>query len=241
MAEKAVTAFTPDDFSEEGLYLFFPDGTKLDLTKGNIEAASEAFWRDTSKISPEMKKAIDFQKCSFCPRKSKEDICDAIRPVLPFLERVEQYLSYDQVTAVYKTGHDGMIHVRKTSMQKAFQYISFLSLLRYNMVLRKYWKYYYGIIPLMSGEEVAVRVYLNMYWQHRGNKEDISRVISSFSEELRVSSDNQIKRLNLITKSDVLMNAFANTQAVSEFLSMDIEKTVQDAVNKFEVSYTHHF
>ncbi len=41
-------------------------------------------------------------------------------------------------------------------MHDAMRYISILSLLRYNLVLQKYRKYYYGIIPIMNGKEVAI-------------------------------------------------------------------------------------
>ncbi|MFC1509763.1 DUF6901 family protein [Candidatus Omnitrophota bacterium] len=229
------------DFVDEGLYLLFPDATKINLTKKNIQDTSEKFWQDTSKITPEMKKAIDFQKCSFCPRKNKEDICDAIRPVLPFLDKIDKYISFDKVTAVYKSSQDDMFHIKQTTMQKALQYVSILSLMRYNMILRKYWKYYYGISPLMSSQEVACRVYINMYWQHKGNKEEISKTIAQFNEELRVSSANQVKRLGLVCKNDVFLNAFGRTPIVSELLTMNIEEAVKKSIEGFEKSYTHHF
>ena len=84
-----------------------------------------------------MRKAIDFQKCYFCPHKNQEDICDSIRPMLPFLDVVDQYMSYDKVIAVYKGNEDRLVHVKETTMQDALKYVSILSLLRYNLVLRK--------------------------------------------------------------------------------------------------------
>lgn len=241
MEENETINLTLSDFPEEGLYLLFPDSTRIDLTKKNIENTSEIFWQDISKITPEMKKAIDFQKCHFCPRKNKEDICDAIRPVLPFLDKIDRYLSFDEVTAVYKSNQDNIIHAKQTTMQKALQYVSILSLLRYNMVLRKYWKYYYGIVPLMEAQEIANRVYINMYWQHKSNKEEIGKIVTNFKEELRISSENQVKRLNLVCKNDAFMNAFINTQIASEFLTMNIEDIIKKSIDGFEKSYTHHF
>ena len=38
-------------------------------------------------------------------------------------------------------------------MQDILKYASILSLLRYHLVLQKYWKYYDGMIPMMSGRE----------------------------------------------------------------------------------------
>jgi len=224
------------DFEKEGLYLLFPDSTRLELTKENIERVTDRYWQDPAKISPDKKKAIDFQKCYFCPHKNEEDICDSIRPMLPFLDIVDKYVSYDRVIAVYKGSEDKLVHVRSTSMQDALKYVSILSLLRYNLVLQKYWKYYYGIIPIMGGREVATRVYLNMYWLHQGNLEEIKRMIKRFGEELRVSSTNQVKRLNLVCKNDAFVNAFVNTQLVTQFL-INIDDILTKSFNDFERSF----
>jgi len=221
------------DFEKEGLYLLFPDSTKLELTKENIEKVTDRYWQDLAKIPEDKRKAIDFQKCYFCPHKNEEDICDSIRPMLPFLDIVDKYVSYDRVIAVYKGNEDKLVHVRATSMQDALKYVSILSLLRYNLVLQKYWKYYYGIIPIMGGREVATRVYLNMYWLHKGNLEEIKGLIKRFGEELRVSSTNQVKRLNLVCKNDAFVNAFVNTQLVTQIL-VNIESILTKSLNDFE-------
>jgi hypothetical protein len=221
------------DFEKEGLYLLFPDSTKLELTKENIEQVTDRYWQDLAKIPEDKRKAIDFQKCYFCPHKNEEDICDSIRPMLPFLDIVDKYVSYDRVIAVYKGNEDKLVHVRATSMQDALKYVSILSLLRYNLVLQKYWKYYYGIIPIMGGREVATRVYLNMYWLHKGNLEEIKGLIKRFGEELRVSSTNQVKRLNLVCKNDAFVNAFVNTQLVTQIL-VNIESILTKSFNDFE-------
>jgi hypothetical protein len=164
------------DFEKEGLYLLFSDSTMLELTKENIEKVTESYWQDPTKIPEDKRKAIDFQKCYFCPHRDKEDICDSIRPVLPFLDIFDQYVSYDEVIAVYKGNEDKLVHVKETTMQDALKYVSILSLLRYNLILQKYWKYYYGIIPIMSGKEVATRVYLNMYWLHKETLKSLKRL-----------------------------------------------------------------
>ena len=224
------------DFEKEGLYLLFPDSTKLELTKENIEKVTGLYWQDFTKIPEDKRKAIDFQKCYFCPHRNEEDICDSIRPVLPFLDMVDQYVSYDKVIAVYKGNEDKLVHVRATTMQDALKYVSILSLLRYNLVLQKYWKYYYGIIPIMGGREVATRVYLNMYWLHKGKLEEIKEIIKRFKEELKVSSANQVRRLNLVCKNDAFVNAFVNTQLVTQFL-INIEDILTKSFNEFEGSF----
>jgi hypothetical protein len=234
--EEGIVNFRVSDFEKEGLYLLFPDATKLELTKENIERVTDRYWQDPTKIPEDKRKAIEFQKCYFCPHKNKEDICDSIRPVLPFLDIVDKYVSYDKVITVYKGKEEKLVHIRATTMQDALKYVSILSLLRYNLVLQKYWKYYNGIIPMMGGREVAARVYLNMYWLHKGNLEEIKEIIKRFGEELKVSSANQVKRLNLVCKNDAFLNAFVNTQLVTHFL-MNIEHILAKSFDEFERSF----
>jgi len=231
--ENRIVNLRLNDFEKEGLYLLFSDSTKLELTKENIEKVTDRYWQDPTKIPEDKRKAIEFQKCYFCPHRDREDLCDSIRPVLPFLDIVDKYVSYDEVIAVYKGNEDKLVHVRATTMQDALKYVSILSLLRYNLVLQKYWKYYYGIIPIMSGREVATRVYLNMYWLHKGNHEEIEEMIKRFGEELRISSTNQVRRLNLVCKNDAFMNAFVNTQLVTQIL-IHIEDILKKSFHEFE-------
>jgi hypothetical protein len=234
--ENRIVSLKLNDFEKEGLYLLFPDSTKLELTKENIERVTDRYWQDLNKIPEDKRKAIEFQKCYFCPHRDKEDICDSMRPVLPFLDIVDQYISYDEIIAVYKGNEKNLLHVRETTMQDALKYVSILSLLRYNLVLQKYWKYYYGIIPIMSGKEVATRVYLNMYWLHKGNLQEIKGMIKKFGEELKVSSTNQVKRLNLVCRNDAFMNAFVNTQLVTQFL-IHIENILTKSFDEFERNF----
>jgi hypothetical protein len=125
------------DFEKEGLYLLFPDSTRLELTKENIEKVTNRYWQDLTKIPEDKRKAVEFQRCHFCPHKDKEDICDAIRPVFPFLDIVDQYVSYDKVIAIYKGSEGKSAHISATTMQDALKYVSILSLMRYDLVLQK--------------------------------------------------------------------------------------------------------
>ena len=61
----------------------FPDSTNLELTKENIEKVTARYRLDLTKIPEDKGKPIEFQKCYFCLRRDKEDLCDSIRPVLP--------------------------------------------------------------------------------------------------------------------------------------------------------------
>jgi len=222
------------DYLQKGLYLILKDSTKIVLTREHIENTAKEYWNKPDKISPKVKSAVEFQRCPFCPLKGKDDFCDAIRPVLPFLEIIDKYVSFDEVAAIYKEDDNKLLHVGNTTMQEALKYVSVISLMQYCQIGRKYWKYYMGIMPLKGGKEATMRMYLNMHWLHKGNKEEINKMVNIFIEQLRITSQNQVTRMNLICKNDVFMNAFVNTQIATEFLSMDIEKTAAKAFEAFE-------
>jgi len=233
MTEEKQINLNLNNYEQKGLYLIFPDASRLELTRGNIERAAKEFWEDPDKIAPNVKKAIEFQRCPFCPLKGKDEFCDAIRPILPFLEAVDKYVSFDKVTAVYRGDDKNLLHIADTTMQEALKFVSLLSLMQYCQIGRKYWKYYFGIMPVEGGKDAAIRMYLNIYWLLNGVQAQITELISVFKEEIRITSENQVKRLNLICKNDAFMNAFVNTQIAIEFLSMDIDSILKMSFDNF--------
>jgi len=220
-------------YEQKGLYLLFEDSTLLSLTASEIENISQMYWEDTSKIPPEIREAADFKLCPICPERGKKGICYALHPVLPFLERVDRYSSFDKVTAIYH-GDDELLHISDTTMTIALQYISVLSLMYYCRVGRKYWRYYYGVNPLMNVKETRNRLYLNIYWLHKGNLEEINKSISEFKNEIKSTCQSQVKRMSLICKNDAFTNAFATTHIATEILSYDMESDLKEAFDSFD-------
>jgi hypothetical protein len=225
-----------DAYGEKGLYLIFEDKTRLDLTRKKIDEASSAFWSDEEKIPSHVKSAAEFQRCHICPLKGKGGLCDAIKPVISLMAHFEEYLSYEPVTAIYRESEEERYTLSQTTMQQALKYVSVLSLMYYCQCGRKYWKYFFGVIPLMTGQEIAARVYLNIHWIHRGNAREIQGLITRFNEEILETSKNQVKRLNMISKSDAFINAFINTQIATKFLALGMEKRIDEAIEAFEAS-----
>jgi len=225
--EQEVINLRPGDFGEEGLYIVLKDSKPLALTRNNIEQTAKKFWEDPGRISSKVKAAAEFQRCDFCPLNKIGGLCDAIRPTFPFLDSLDKYVSHDRVEAVYKDNKGGFC-VHRTTMQQALRYLSILSLVYYCQVTRKYWKHFWGIMPLMDAQEVASRLYLNFFYLNGGSKRKAEKSISKFKEEITITSGNQVKRMNLVCDSDVFMNAFVNTQIITEILSLDIEKIVDD-------------
>jgi hypothetical protein len=224
------------DYTQEGLYLILKDSRRLDLTKNNIEETAKKFWGDPSKISPAVKEAAEFKRCDFCPLIKMGGLCNAIRPILPLLESLDKFVSYDKIFAIYKGEQNDLLHTADTDMQQALRYIAILNLIHYCQNGQKYKKYFHGIMPLQELQEIAIRFYLNIYWLHNGDEKAITDFTAKFKEELTITSKNQIKRINLICKNDALKNAIVNTQIIPEFLSLDMRKTLKTAFDNIEKS-----
>lgn len=232
MTEKLINLHL-SDYEEKGIYLIFQDATHLILTKENIEKATTKFWEDPSKIPPEIKEVAQFQRCEFCPLRKMGGFCDALRPILPFLDILDRYVSFDKVTALYKPDEKELLHISDTTMQEALKYVSILSLTEYCQAGQKYKKYFWGIIPIMNAKNMSMRLYLNIYWLHKGEKGSINKLIAKFKEEITLTSQNQARRLNFICKNDAFLNAFVATQVTTEFLSMDIERITEESFANF--------
>ena len=215
-----------DVCDKEGLYLIFDDSTILPLNKDRIEQISKDFWLNPELISDEVKEAANFQRCEFCPLKKLGGLCDAIRPIMPFLADIDGYMSHSDVIAVFNDPN-GNMSVRKTTMQEALKYLSVLSLMYYCRIGRTYWKYFLGIKPLMSAEDIAFHLYLNFYFLNNGNTNTVVKLLKRFKEQIFVTSTNQVKRMNLVCKNDAFMNSYVNTHIITEMLSFNFHDVLQ--------------
>jgi len=211
----------PSDFQNPGLYLLLEDSTRIELTRQNIMDVARQYWSNPSKIPDTVKRAVDFQRCSFCPLKGEDEFCDALRPILPLLDIVDNFISYDKVMAIYKPDEKNILHMTTTTMQNALRYVSIISLMNHCQIGHKYWKYFTGIIPVQRPGEIVNRLYLNIYWYHRGDERQIDKIISDFYKEITATTKNQVRRLKLICQNDVFLNAFVNTQLISDILHED--------------------
>ena len=225
------------DYDQVGLYLILKDSTRLVVTREGIEKFAEEYWTNSDKIPSSVKEAVEFQRCPFCPLKGKEDFCDALRPVLPLLDVVDNYVSFDKVLAIYKPDDKRLLHISDTSMQEGLRYIANLSLMDYCRVGRKYRGYYFGIIPIVGAVEFSNRLYLNIFWIHGGNRESTEKAISDFNEQVIITTMNQMARLKLICRNDAFLNAFVEAQSVPELLHRAKDTFLQDSFYRFQKAY----
>lgn len=215
-----------EKFKEPGLYLLFDDGRLLTLTRSYIERMMDHYLSDPQLLPPSIREAPAYAPCSVCPKRESAVICHAIPTVFPFIAELDRFLSFQDVIAVFRPApeentENQLLHVARTSVQRALQYVSILSLMYYCEVGRIYFKYFDGVNPLMDSLLIVERVYLNIFWDLGGDREAIHALITKMHDELQITLDCQIQRLHLFCKSDAFLNAFVNTSVITQFLKME--------------------
>ena len=64
-----------------------------------------------------------------------------------------------------------------------------------------------------------------------GSKRVANKGISKFKEEITITSKNQVKRMNIVCDNDAFMNAFVNAQIITDILSFDIGRLIDEGFN----------
>jgi hypothetical protein len=207
-------------FPDNGVYLLFPEGRRIAITRERIKEFAQTFEANLDKIPAHIRSAADFQACPVCPEKGRARFCHALPATLAFIEDLDGFKSYDTVSAVYRGPSPWLACAPHTTMQDALQFVAALSLMYHCEVGKKYWRFFLGMHPLQSPEELSTRIYLNIYWDCQGDQQKVDQVIQSFAEEIACTCECQVKRLRLVCKTDVLMNAFVNVQGQIAYLAM---------------------
>ncbi len=228
VAFRGMATINIEAFAEPGLYLQPPDGEWLALTRTEIERRMRAMLDDPAAIPAEVRAAMDYQPCEICPEKDSAEICHAIMTTLPFAPQIDRYVSYQDVTAVYREassddGSPGGLYVRVTSMQEALQYIAILSLLYYCEVGKKYYACFENVNPLMPTDALGRTVFANMYLQCGGDRTAMQELLTRMEEELLLTAKCQIKRLQLICRRDAFANAIVGTHTTTRLLKIELQ------------------
>jgi len=234
-------------FDEPGLFLLFDDGRELLLTRRVVDAYKQRYLTDPSLLPAPFRTAAEYRPCAVCPSRDTAVICHSIPTVFPFLEDLDRYISYDRVTVVFRAepgGHDNgdeILHLTRTTMQRALQYVAILSLIYYCGVGRKYFKYFTGVIPFMDPELIAERIYTNLYLDLRGDERAINELIARMRYEVDFTVRCQLKRLELLCRNDAFMNAFANMHTCLFFLAPEMLPDLRRRVaERIAPPITHH-
>ncbi len=211
---------TLDNYPQNGIYLHLPDGRQIAITRDKIQAFAQYFEANLDQIPVAMRQAVEFQACSICPEKNRAIFCHALPATLAFVDELAGFKSFHNVTAVYRGPEPTLVVAPNTTMQDALQFVAIMSLMYHCEVGKKYWKYFLGVHPLQSPDELSARIYLNIFWECHGNQETVDYVLNTFKDEITTISSCQAHRLRLIVHDDALLNAFANVQSQIATLAM---------------------
>jgi hypothetical protein len=224
------------DLKPGSLRIVFEDGTCLDFVEDEIRKQGYQFLDDPSNVSDSVRKAVEFQRCSVCPERHHQGYCHALLPTLSSLERIDKYPSFAPVTALYRDKFSAMVTIRETTLQVALQFISVLSLIDFCELGREYRDLFVMINPIMDPRDVAARIYLNLFWQMRGDEKKVAEKMERFTREMEVTILCQIERLRLVCKSDAFINAFVMTHVLTSILKgspeTSLDKCIQEHLGK---------
>jgi hypothetical protein len=209
-----------DDFPKNGIYLFLPEGRQIAITRDKIEAFARSFEANLDQFPEGVRQAAAFQACSICPERHRAVFCHALPATLAFVDELKGYKSFQKVTAVYRGPEPTLAVAPQTTMQEALQFVAILGLMYHCEVGKKYWRYFQGIHPLHSPDELSARIYLNVHYECHGDQEEVARTLQIFSEEITTIASCQANRLRMVASDDALVNAFASVQSQIAVLTM---------------------
>lgn len=204
--------------AEPGLYLLWPDGNRMGLTRAYIDSCTQRMLADPYSIPLSVRAAAAYRPCDICPERDQAVICHAIMPVLPFLAEVDRYLSYDRVTAVYREEGSDILNVVETTMHEALKFICILSVIQYCEVGHQYQPYFARVNPLMPPDDLAAAVYRNIFLEAQGDRERVAVTILRMREELLHTTRCQMARVKLVCQQDAFLNAYVSTYVVIQIL-----------------------
>ncbi len=216
-----------DRYQEEGLYIVTENGKEIRMTWETIDKESERLLQEIAVSKNEDFKRILLTTCTICTLPN--GLCYALRCILPFLTKIDEFRSYDKVTALFM-GKDGVLHVSHTTMQNALQYISILSFIVYCKAGQKYASFFEGINPLMSTSRISRELFLRIYKHCKGDHGKMVEFIGKFQKDVDLLLGNLMERVKQVCKNDAIVNALHKMHIITGFLGMQLDSKGEDLV-----------
>ncbi len=210
-------------YNDEGMYVHCENGTIFNFSRKNVARLADEYWNSPEKLSDEIRHNEFFKTCSVCPYRGKDVMCSSIKPLLPFLENLNDFKSFDPVTLLFRD-ENGVVSIKKTDMQNALQYLTDISVFQYCEDMKIYKEYYLGIKPLQSTTEKVQVLLLNIFWKSGGDKDQTRKTIKELQKAIDITTRNCIKRLHLICRSDAFKNAYVKTHNLGNLIAGYSEK-----------------
>ena len=218
-------------FRKDGMYLYLSDGRFMDFSKERIQQLGYVYWENPKKLPRHIRESKDFKTCTVCPFNGQDVLCSVMKPLLPFLEEMTTFSPQERVSVVYVSR--GLVqYVPETTMQKALQYITNMSLFEYCEDGKKYAQYFQGIHPFMTLNEAGSRLILNVYWGLKGDRERIVQVVEEMSREIEIMSQSCIKRLKSMCQSDAFIGAYVESQVLVGSLAREVKGMIKQQLGQ---------
>jgi hypothetical protein len=217
----------PGLLEKDGLYIYFKNGKILDLSKERIQTLGNQYWKDVSHLSNKLQRNKSLYLECICMIIPSRPECSAMKPLLPILDELESFSSHDNVGALYVDR--GIGHYFSTiSLQHALKYLSDISLFDHCECTKKFRKYFRGIDPFMETKEAGCRLFMNIYWIEKGDRQLVNQIVKEMQKVFLFSARCCSKRLDNFCRSDALMNAYVISHGILFTLSMDIDRILND-------------
>jgi hypothetical protein len=201
---------------KEGLYLFFPDGKRVDLSRDRLNKESLRL-EEELKSNPD-KDYVDmvYRRCDVCPKKAVRGFC--VQPFLPVIAELGGYDSYAPVRAMYKPPGSDYVIVADTTLQEALKYVTILSFTDYCETGLLYKELFHGVNPLTSTMEIVRTVHRELYWNLAGDESKMKDKIAEMRTVMAGIAPNLMVKIRRMIPNDALANSVHKIHIISEFL-----------------------
>lgn len=222
-------------YANSGLYIVFDDGEELDLSREAIEAFRSRLGEDEQTLPLVKRAATDFQPCRICPGRGASAMCHALPAILPFVQCMNERSSFDMLVAVYvdSAGKDEptpALHISRTPLSRALQYVAMESILWHCETGRVYFEYFRGVMPFSPARDVAERVYANVMLDKNGEAGAVDQTLGRICETMEIAMHCQLRRVRLVAESDAFANAFANLYLALQMLRPGVRHEVRERI-----------
>jgi hypothetical protein len=201
---------------QEGLYLFFPDGRHVDLSRARLHAESVRLEDELGKNPDRNYVELVYRRCDACPKKAVRGFC--VQPFLPVIAELGEYDSFAPVRAMYKPPNGAYVIVAETTLQEALKYVTLLSFTDYCETGLMYKDLFHGVNPLTSTMEIVRTVHRELFWNLAGDAVRMKARLAEMRSVMEGIVPNLMEKVRRMIPNDALANAVHKIHIISEFL-----------------------
>lgn len=217
--------------AEPGIYFAFDNQKTFAFTKKNVSEMAERYWQSPHLISEQVKNSFKFKRCGICP-KDNSTMCDSVQGLLPIVEMLDKFPSFEKVKAVYYRSDSHPYLIKDTDLQHALAYLGLESITEACVVTKQFKAYFEDIFPFMPVKQVARQIFVNIFFTCKGDLNLTRQKVEELNEITHITTQNKIKRLGMIVKSDAFLNTISNLSMPIQLLQLTIDDIIQEQMGE---------